>query len=122
MHPVKSVRKRQVQEMISKINKEIKTLEKRIDELTQLKKGLKQSNLESSTKIKTDKKSLLNASKQAALEAYKKYGKLTALQLKQKVKDDTDLDLKDGDTRKIINTLNVEGKIVKTKSGTWTVV
>lgn len=120
--PVKSLRKRRIHSIIHQINDEIKYHEHKIVELTQLKSELKKANEDSSHKIVIDENLSLSDTKRLALEACREYGELTVVEVTQKVKEDTDLNIKVSQAEKAMTVLNSEGKIVRTKSGKWKVV
>jgi hypothetical protein len=90
--------------------------------LRNLKETLIKTNSDSSTKIKKSESLSPCDTKRLALSAYKKYGALTIPELKQKVKQDTNINIKVSDVRKIVNELDKECKIKKRKTGSWEIV
>ena len=122
LNPVKSLRRRRIRGIIHKINDEIKYHEHKIEELAELKTELKKANSDSSAKIVIDEKLSLSDTKRLALEAYHEYGELSVDEVAQKVKEDTNLNIKVSTARIAVNALDSEGKIVQTKSGKWKVV
>lgn len=122
LNPIKSLRRRRIHEIIYKINDEIKYHKHKIDELTELKTELKRANSDSSAKIAINENLSLSDTKRLALEAYQQYGELTVNEVAQKVKEDTNLNLKMSAAQRAVNALDKEGKIVQTKSGKWKIV
>ncbi|MBW2647883.1 MAG: hypothetical protein JRE23_17270 [Deltaproteobacteria bacterium] len=105
-----------IKDLLNHIDKAIEAHNYAINELTTMRKKLFDEILK---KRKKTRDMPFDTTKLIALRLLEKCGALTEAELTEKVRVDTDCELEENITRRVITVLNQEGKIAKSKSGKW---
>jgi DNA-binding transcriptional ArsR family regulator len=105
-----------IRDLLNHIDKTIEAHHFALNELTAIRKKLFDEILK---ERKENRDRPFDTAKLIALRLLEKCGALTEAELTEKVRVDTDCELEQDITRRIITVLNQEGKIAKSKSGKW---